>query len=282
MGKFKRALQWIIKGIPIHKTIVSVGQIAPSDKLHDRNVLITGGASGLGFYMAKKCLDEGANVLIIGRNEQKLINSSALLNDCSYLVFDLTNLSDIDFMFSKAEKMMGGKIDSLINNAGISLHEKDIMHVTQEGFEKQVSTNLKAPYFLAQTFINRCIENHIDNANLLFISSERGLYSDDLPYGIIKAAINSLTQGLARRVLKYGIRVNAVAPGITVSEMTGFEKNIDKEDINLYRGSICSSRVFLPEEVAETVVWLLSDASKCIAGQIIPCDQGNYYKSQAK
>ena len=85
-----------------------------------------------------------------------------------------------------------------------------------------------------------------------------------------KAAINSLTQGLANRVVESGIRVNAIAPGVTVSDMTGFSS-----DGSLYCDYNITERVYLPEEVAEVACFLLSDASKCLSGQILVCNEGN-------
>ncbi len=157
-------------------------------------------------------------------------------------------------------------------NAGISLHEENIKYVSREGYEKQFTTNLESSYFLAKTFIeNQKVNSKI---NLLFISSERGFQCDDVPYGLTKCAINSLTRGLSRRFYKEGVRVNAIAPGITTSNMTG----INNED-NLALDRVASERVFLADEVAEVALFLLSDASMCISGEVIACDAGEYISS---
>ena len=107
------------------------------------------------------------------------------------------------------------------------------------------------------------------SGNILFISSERGIMVDDLPYGISKAAINSLVQGLAKTLIKKGIRVNAIAPGVTASGMTGI--NITD---NLFRESQETSRIYLPEEVAEIACFLLSDTSNLLNGQILVSNEG--------
>ncbi|WP_207650997.1 SDR family oxidoreductase [Butyrivibrio sp. YAB3001] len=109
--------------------------------------------------------------------------------------------------------------------------------------------------------------------NLLFISSERGKMGDDLPYGLTKAAINSLIKGLARRGIDYDIRVNGIVPGVTVSDMVGVGEND-----NLYRKKSIGKRIYLPEEIAELAVFLMSDISGCISGEVIACDQGNYHQ----
>lgn len=88
-----------------------------------------------------------------------------------------------------------------------------------------------------------------------------------------KAAINSLTGALSRRVYQYGIRVNAIAPGVTLSDMT--KEYADVTDSNLSR-NCAAGRIFLPEEVAELACFLLSDVSKCISGEVIHCNAGNH------
>ena len=270
-NEIKRVIQYILHGIPTHKITANIYQLAPSGALKGKRIMITGGSKGLGFYIAQKCIAEGANVLITGRNETTLKVASSNLNNCKYLVFDISQISKIPFFFQKAQILLGGTIDCLVNNAGISLHEGNYRNVTPNSFDLQLSINLKAPYFISQEYLNQIELNGLNNGSIIFITSERGLYGDDIPYGLIKASINKLTQGLARRVLNKGIRVNAVAPGVTASEMTGYER-----EGNLYRPQACGKRVFLPEEVAETVCFLLSDAAKCISGEIIACDQGNY------
>ena len=97
------------------------------------------------------------------------------------------------------------------------------------------------------------------------------------PYGFTKAAINSMVQGLAYLFISQGIRINAVAPGVTASDMTGLSS-----DGNLYLPYNATERVYLPEEVAETACFLLSDASGCISGQVIVCNNGKTINARWK
>lgn len=273
LEKIKRVIKYILYGIPtehILKCDVVVSQ--STKKLLGKNILITGGGRGLGFYIAQKCILEGANVVIVGRNEDVLKTASKELK-CRYIAFDLSNISNISKMLNEAINMLDGRIDCLVNNAGISLHEKSMMEVTLETFDKQLDINLKAPYFLTQNFIKHCIDVHNKKASVVFVSSERGLYCDEIPYGLIKAAINSLTRGIARRHVRNGIRVNAIAPGITESDMT-----IADRTKNMACEYNCGGRFFLPEEVAETAAFILPDEANCINGEIIACDQGNYLR----
>ncbi len=172
--------------------------------------------------------------------------------------------------------MFKGNIDCLVNNAGISLHEGNFGNVTEEGFNKQFDINLKGAYFLSKAFLEMKLNEDIKDANLLFISSETADQCYDIPYGMTKASINTLTKALSRRLYKDGIRVNAIAPGVTSTDMT--KGYVDTSNGNYYR-DCAAGRVFLPEEIAEVACFLLSDASKCISGEIIHTNAGNHIKT---
>ncbi len=269
----KRGVKYVLHGIP-QKTILKciITQDVPSAKLEGKRILITGGGRGIGEYITEKCVKEGATCLIVGRNEDTLMKISNKLG-CEYIVFDISRVEEIPDFFDEAIARMKGEIDCLVNNAGISLHERNMMEVTPESFDKQFDVNLKAPYFLSKAFVKHCQTVGNSNASILFMTSERGLYCDEIPYGLTKAALISLTRGMARRHIKSGIRVNAIAPGITESDMTIVDRNEDMT--STYN---CGGRFFLPEEIAEVAVFLLSDISQCISGEVIACDQGNYLR----
>lgn len=265
MSLIKRIL-WYFK--PLKTTVANISITAPSRKLAGKRVIVTGGTRGLGYYIAKRFAAEGGEVLITGRDETKTAIVAKEIG-CKYLCLDVTHLESFKGFFPIARKELGGQIDILVNNAGISLHEGNMMNVTVEGFSSQIMTNLTGPYFLAQEFL-RQYENQIEksNASIIFMASEKGLFPDELPYGLTKAAIVSLTQGMARRWVTKGIRVNALAPGVTASDMTGYKRD------NLYCENNCSRRAYLPEEVAEVAVFLASDTSRCITGQVLTTNMG--------
>lgn len=267
----KRVARYIVKGIPNNIVNVQIVQKMSSEMFANKRILITGGGRGLGFYIAKKCVDEGAEVLITGRNEDTLKKAVEQLGKkAKYKVFDVENVESIESFFKECIVELGN-IDCLVNNAGISLHEDEITNVTIDGFNKQIDINLRGSYFLAQTYIKYIESKKGLIGNIIFISSERGAQCDQIPYGLTKVAINSLTEGLSRKYYTKGIRINAVAPGITASEMTGIDK-----DSNLYCEYNASKRYFIPEEVAEVVAFLISDNSKCISGEVIYTDAGNH------
>ena len=272
-SRLKHLVSFLLHGVP-NPVYANISYLSPNETLRGKKVVITGGGRGLGFSMAKKFVAEGAEVLIAGRNI-KVLEESAKNLECKYLQLDVSNPSEFDAFMDKAEELLGG-LNVLVNNAGISLHENTFFDVTPETFDKQVDTNFKGAFFLTQTFI-RHIKNTDTKACVLFVSSETGDTMDFRPYGFTKVAVNSMVQGLAYLFKKEGIRVNAVAPGVTASDMTGF-----KSDGNISAGEYATGRIYLPEEVAETACFLVSDASGCISGQIITCNNAQTVNARWK
>lgn len=269
----KRMIRYVIKGMPEYHITVDVKETMPNHQLEGKNIIVTGAGSGLGYYIAKRCIAEGAKVLITGRNENKLKKAASELgNDCRWKVFDSSDVQGMGEFFKQVEEQFGGeKIHALVSNAGISLHEGDFRNVTENGWDSQMDTNLKGNYFIVKHYIEYLEALDNKEGNVVVITSERAFRSDDIPYGLTKAASNSFIKGMASKVIKEGIRINGVAPGVTESGMTGVNRNE-----NMYAEWQPANRFFIPEEVAEVVSFLVSDVSNCISGEIIACDQGRY------
>lgn len=274
MGKianyFKRLIKYVLYE---HKQPIVYTNVYEKEQneIHLNKVyLVTGGGSGLGYYISKSLINSGAIVIITGRNEEKLKKSCEELGErCKFIKMDIRNIEESKSKLTKLFEQYE-HIDGLINNAGISLHEDNFLSVTEENFDNQFDTNLKGGYFLTQEYIRLYIKHKQKNGNVIFISSERGSMCDDIPYGLTKVAINSLTCGLSRRYYKEGIRINAIAPGVTCSDLTKYDKKSDLFSEN------ASGRIFVQEEVSEVTNFILSDYSKCISGEVINCDAGNH------
>ncbi len=258
-------LKYALHGQPIVNVEAAIYTQQASQRLIGKKILITGGGGGLGKAMAKRFVEEGAEVVITGRNKEKTKNAAIEIG-CKYLVADLQDTETLSNLIRESVKLLNG-LNVLVNNAGVSLHEWEIEKVTLEGWNQQFDTNLRAPYFLTKYFIKHLTENSIDG-NILFVSSERSQTVDIIPYGLTKAAMNSLVLGLAKKYINKGIRVNAVAPGVTASDMTGFKKGS-----NLYCPYNQTGRAYIPEEVAEVATFLISDCSNCLSGQILVCNE---------
>lgn len=268
----KRGFKYIISEHkqPIIK--VEAVQKKPSEVFKDKVFIITGGGSGIGYQIAKRLIDENAKCIITGRNEEKLIEAQKKLgNHCDFMVLDMTNVENFDSVIKEILKKYN-RIDGLINNAGISLHEWDFMKVNEEKFDSQFLTNLRGGYFLTQSYIKHCIPKENERYKILFISSERGTYVDDLPYGLTKASINSLAKALSVKYYKKGFNINVISPGVTATEMTKISKDSD-----LYSNEN-SQRYFIPEEISEVALFLLSDYSICISGEVVHTNGGNHIR----
>ena len=274
----RKVAKFIVFEQPKEKVFVNVAQIQYGGILKDKHIVITGGGSGLGLAMAKKFASEGANVLIVGRNEEKLRKAIGEIKSggTSFLTFDVSNADKAETFLAQCQQKLNAPIDCFVSNAGVSLHENVFTNVSLEGFDKQFNTNMRGNYFLCKAFLEMKLKENADNANLLVISSETGNQAYDIPYGMTKAAVNSMVKALSRRVYQKGIRVNAIAPGVTLSDMT--KEYAEASDGNLYR-DCASGRIFKPEEVAEVACFLLSDASRCISGEIIHTNAGNHIKT---
>lgn len=255
-----------------HVVKIKISQVNYGGILKDRHIVVTGGGSELGLAMARKFVHEGALVLIVGRNEKKLLSATKELGtNSSYIVFDVTQVENAHTFIAEAEAKLGG-IDTLVCNAGISLHEGNINNVTIEGYDQQMDINLKANYFLCQAMLQSFLKRNIHKADMLFISSLTANQAYDLPYGMAKAALNSMIQRLNSRYYTKGIRCNAIAPGIFPTDMT--KSYVDVSDGNMFSSEPCG-RYFHPVEIAEVATFLLSDAARIIGGEVITCDGGN-------
>lgn len=272
----KRCLQYVMSGQPLVHTTAQIAIKSPNNVLTDKRILVTGGSKGIGYAMAKKFVEEGAKVMITGRNEDVLKKASEEIG-CLYWCMDVSNIESVQKQFAEEDNRIGG-FNCLVNNAGVSLHEKSFFDVTESQYDSQFSINLKGGYFLTQIFTQKCKEEHRDNCKVVFISSQRGAFVDDIPYGLTKATINSLVQGLAYDLIGYGIRVYGLAPGATMTDLIG-----EDTQGNLHYEINRSKRLYLPVEVAEVAVFLLTDMANCLSGNILVCDEGrsiNSYKKQ--
>lgn len=279
MGRMKdcirRALRYVIKGVPVYHIEVNTVSVAYGGLLEGRRVLITGGTRGLGFAIARRCIEERAQVTITGRTMEALEKAKERMGNPEGLYLIENDIRDCPAsaeVIAHAAEMMGG-LDTLINNAGVSVHDITYADCTQEQWDMQVDTNLKGVYFMTQAFLNRYEKEGLREGWILMMASERGLYGDDVPYGMAKRALISYTEGLAVRLITKGIRVNAIAPGVTATDMTG----LDPQG-NLHREASRGQRVLLPEEIAEPAIFLISRAASAISGQVLACNEANHLK----
>jgi NAD(P)-dependent dehydrogenase (short-subunit alcohol dehydrogenase family) len=250
-------------------TQINIAQINHGAILKDKRVLITGGSSGIGLAIAKKCLAEGATVVITGRNEAKLQTVAGVLNNplLKTLVWDVSSISQREEKLDEALRLVGGGLDVLVNNAGILL-EQSFFTATEDVWDKTYAVNSKGVFFLTQKVGELWIKNK-QPGKIINMSSTGGILGAPYPYRMTKWDIIGLTAGLGQTLSPYGIIVNGIAPGRIATEM------LDRNSTdNIYDTFQPVRRMGLPEEIAELAVFLMSDAANYIVGQTIICDGG--------
>lgn len=277
MSKIKKAINALLKAKEYYKYGGSVEAkicyVDNTNVLFGKNILITGGTSGIGLAIAKKCLLGGANVVITGRNKEKLDNILSEINDsrCKGLLWDVSIISEVNNKIGQCESLFGGCIDVLVNNAGIA-PSKFWGNVDEEEWDKIYSTNLKGMFFLSQEIVKRW--NNLDfegYKKIINISSQGGYVGATYPYRMVKWDIRGLTEGLAKELIGRNIIVNGIAPGVVKTSMQQF--SLEQGD-NLFTTQNPLRRVCLPEEIAELANFLIGDSSNFIIGQTIKCDGG--------
>lgn len=253
-SKLKRMLGGLKKTVkePVYIPILS-GKI-----LEGKTVLITGGTGGIGMAIAKRCVENGARVIIAGRNPDKLEKVLTKI-DAIPFVLDIQDVVNMKSALNKLTEQC--KIDALINNAGLQAGSS--FGSTEEiDFDKILGTNLKGTYFFSQVFSNYLIKNGI-KGNILNISSASGNRPAISPYMVSKWGIMGLTEGMAKRLIRYGIVVNGIAPGPVATEMLG----LDGKDLNYEKAP--SGRYADPIEIANLAVFMISDMGRMIVGDTV-------------
>jgi 3-oxoacyl-[acyl-carrier protein] reductase/7-alpha-hydroxysteroid dehydrogenase len=242
--------------------------------LDGKVAIITGGTRGIGLAIAKKYLENGAKVVILGSKEEsvnKALSELKNINDAWETIGfypTLNKASEVKEVFDKVNERFG-KIDILVNNAGIS-SSTPLESYTEEEYNKLVDLNIKSVFICSKEIVPYLKESM---GCIINTSSMVSIYGQ--PSGVMypasKFAVNGITKSLSRELAKYGIRVNAVAPGITETDMV---KVLPKEVIEPLIKTIPLGRIGKPEDVANAFVFLASDMASYITGDIISVDGG--------
>ena len=242
--------------------------------LKGKVAVVTGGTRGIGLAIVKKYLENGCKVALFGSREEsvnKAIEELKNINkDYEVIGFypNLTDMKELSDTF-KHIKDEFKQIDILVNNAGVSsktkLEDYDI-----EEYDKVVDLNIKSVFVTSKEIVPYLKET---KGVIINTSSMVSIYGQ--PSGVMypasKFAVNGITKSLSRELASYGIRVNAVLPGITETDMV---KNLPKEMIEPLIKTIPLGRIGTPEDVANAFLFLASDLASFITGELLSVDGG--------
>ena len=242
-----------------------------------KNLLITGGSQGIGKATAVEAAKKG---MFIGINynsndkaaEETLHEVKQLGGEGIILKCDVSNHSTVKDMFENFVET-AGSLDGVFNNAGTTGPVSKIHELDPKDFKSLIDTNVIGAFNVAQESSKIMIKQKMGNiVNMTSIAADIGGAGELVHYAMSKGAIDSLTYGMAKELGVYGIRVNAVAPGLIATDI--HEKAGDASRVERLMPSVPLGRVGLAKEVADTVMWLLSEKSSYVCGTIIRISGG--------
>ena len=241
--------------------------------LQGKKAIVTGGTRGIGFAVVQAFLRNGASVALFGSRQETVDKALAALKEENPdwevigMAPDLTDYAAVDAAFAEVEKAFG-RIDILVNNAGISAREP-LYDYTPEAFENIMRLNVSAVFNGCRAAAPRMKAQ--GGGSIINTSSMVSLYGQPsgVGYPTSKFAVNGMTRSLARELGRDNIRVNAVAPGVTRTDMVA---NLPQEIVQRVCAPIPLGRMGEPEEVANAFLFLASDLASYITGEILQVD----------
>jgi NAD(P)-dependent dehydrogenase (short-subunit alcohol dehydrogenase family) len=254
-------------------------------RLLDKNAIVTGAARGMGFAIAKALYQEGARVTIIDIDEKGVVDAAQQLDRAYARVIgkrvDVTNKSEVAGLVQEVKRLWGS-VDILVNNAGGALNTPYVLEaIDEKDWKLVVDVNLKGTFLCCQAVIPEMVRQ--GSGAIVNISALAGHWRASLAgvqYVAAKAGVEGLTRQLAYDWGKCGIRVNAVAPTVTLTgdRVKGLWEAKGEEEKKKVLSDIPLGRLGTPEEVASVVVFLASSESSYITGITIDVSGGRYLR----
>ena len=242
--------------------------------LKGKHVLVTGGASGLGYAIAEAFAANDANVVIVGRNKKKLEQACGALGErARCFTFDLNDIDRIPELLERVRND-GGDIEVLVNNAGIHA-KQDALKVSNLEYQDVILTNQTAVFSLTREVAKAMVPR--GSGNIIMMSSMASQYGIPkvVAYTASKAAVEGMTRALSVEWSPFGIRVNCLAPGFIATAMSAkaFEDDPERKRRVLARTPL--GILGEPSDVANAALFLASTQSKFITGIVLQVDGGN-------
>ena len=240
--------------------------------LKDKNIIVTGASGGIGNSIVEKLNQNGANILATGTRIEKLEELKKKFDNIKILKFDISQHDKIEEFIENATKDLGGSLDCIVNNAGIT---KDNLttRMSLEEWSKVININLTSTFLMCKYSIKKMLKNK--SGKIINITSVVGHTGNvgQANYTASKAGIVAMSKSLAIEYAKKNINVNCISPGFISTAMTD---QIDEKFKETIIAKIPSNRLGKPEDIANAVNFLSSDQSDYINGETLHVNGGMY------
>ena len=240
--------------------------------LENKNIIITGASGGIGNSIVQKLHDNGANILASGTKLEKLEELKKKFQNIEVLKFDISKRDEIEDFVENATSKLGGSLDCIVNNAGITKDNLAI-RMNLDEWNKVIEVNLTSTFLLSKFAIKKMLKNK--SGKIVNITSVVGHTGNlgQANYTASKAGIVAMSKSLAIEYAKKKININCISPGFIKTAMT---EKIDDKFKEIIISKIPSARLGDPEDIANAVLFLASKQSDYINGETLHVNGGLY------
>ena len=240
--------------------------------LENKNIIVTGASGGIGNAIIKKLYEAGANILASGTRIEKLEELKMNFENIKVLKFDISQSDKIEEFIENATNDLGGSLDGIINNAGIT-RDNLAIRMSLDEWQKVININLTSTFLMSKFSIKKMLKNK--SGKIVNITSVVGHTGNlgQANYTASKAGIVAMSKSLAIEYAKKNINVNCISPGFIKTAMTD---KIDEKFKEVIISKIPSARLGEPEDIANAVLFLSSDQSNYVNGETIHVNGGMY------
>jgi 3-oxoacyl-[acyl-carrier protein] reductase len=242
------------------------------NNLKDKNIIVTGASGGIGNSIVERLNQNGANILATGTRIEKLEELKKKFNNIKILKFDISEHDKIEEFIENATKQLGGSLDCIVNNAGITKDNLTI-RMSLEEWSKVININLTSTFLMCKYSIKKMLKNK--SGKIINITSVVGHTGNagQANYTASKAGIVAMSKSLAIEYAKKNINVNCISPGFISTAMTD---QIDEKFKETIIAKIPSNRLGKPDDIANAVNFLSSDQADYINGETLHVNGGMY------
>lgn len=247
-------------------------------RLDDKHAVVTGASSGFGHHFAGVLAAAGAKVSLGARRTEKLAarvqEITATGGQAIGLALDVQSADSIESFFDAAEQHFGS-IDVLINNAGVEAGAKTYAMIDEDDWDYVMNTNVKGAWLTSKSYTARVVKNKQSSGNIIQVSSitDRRTIKGQFPYAVSKGAMTRMTEVMALESARYGIRVNALAPGYILTDVSRLL--LESEQAPEFMKGIPLRRYGEFDDLDGPLLLLASDASKYMTGSVLTVDGGH-------